>query len=800
MNRPTPSRNAPNGSGGGGSGGPSGNKMRIRAFPELFTELITYDNRGPLCHRQRITTTMDEKYVQQTWDLLKRAIQEIQRKNNSGLSFEELYRNAYTMVLHKHGDKLYSGLKQVVRNEVLAAVNGSFLEVLNTAWQDHIIAMVMIRDILMYMDRVYVQQQNVDPVYNLGLILFRDEIIRYGTLGDTLRNILLKMIAAERGGEIINRIGVKNACNMLVALGVDSRRVYEEEFEEPFLRVSAEYYRAESQNFLLENCASVYVKKVEECLMEESNRAKMYLDKGTEQKILDVLDEELINKHMMTIVEMDNSGVVHMLNNDRIHDLRRLYILLKRVKKGLPTMTDCISRYLRRKGEFLVSEGGDREAGTSKNPILYIQALLDLKNQFDHFLLDAFDNDKTFKQKIQSDFEYFLNLNPKSPEYLSLYMDDKLKKGMKLMNESEQESLQDKSMVLFRFLQEKDVFERYYKSHLAKRLLLQKSMSDDAEKAMVSKLKTECGCQFTSKLEGMFKDIELSNILMGDFRDYKERTENGHDSVDITVRVLTSGYWPTQAAPDCVLPPVAAQAFESFRTFYLSKHNGRKISLNPMLGHADVKAVFYGTNANVEELSQQESDLAGPSVAPRGKEEYKILTVSTYQMCVLLRFNNKAKITFEELAAETQIPDKELKRSLLSLAMGKPTQRILCRKGHGREIENSDEFWVNDAFTSKLTRIKIQMVSGRAEAEPERKETRSRIDEDRKHEVEAAVVRVMKARKKLLHNVLVAEVTQQLKHRFMPNPQLIKKRIESLIERDYLARDKNDHRCYEYVA
>lgn len=71
------------------------------------------------------------------------------------------------------------------------------------------------------------------------------------------------------------------------------------------------------------------------------------------------------------------------------------------------------------------------------------------------------------------------------------------------------------------------------------------------------------------------------------------------------MRVLTSGYWPTQAAPDCVLPPAAAQAFESFRMFYLSKHNGRKISLNPMLGHADVKAVFYGTNANTEELSQQ---------------------------------------------------------------------------------------------------------------------------------------------------------------------------------------------------
>ncbi|VDN45816.1 unnamed protein product [Gongylonema pulchrum] len=168
-------------------------------------------------------------------------------------------------------------------------------------------------------------------------------------------------------------MGVKNACSMLVALGIDSRRVYEQEFEEAFLRVSSEYYRAKSQSFLAENSASIYVKKVEECLMEESTRAKVYLDKGTEQKILEVLDEELINKHMLTIVEMENSGVVHMLNNDRVQDLRRLYMLLKRMTKGLPTMTDCISRYLRRKGEQLVSEGGEGEASLPKNPISYIQ-------------------------------------------------------------------------------------------------------------------------------------------------------------------------------------------------------------------------------------------------------------------------------------------------------------------------------------------------------------------------------------------------------------------------------------------
>ena len=66
--------------------------------------------------------TMDEKYVNNIWALLKNAIQEIQKKNNSGLSFEELYRNAYTMVLHKHGEKLYTGLREVVTDHLVHKV------------------------------------------------------------------------------------------------------------------------------------------------------------------------------------------------------------------------------------------------------------------------------------------------------------------------------------------------------------------------------------------------------------------------------------------------------------------------------------------------------------------------------------------------------------------------------------------------------------------------------------------------------------------------------------------------------
>lgn len=139
--------------------------------------------------------TMDEKFVESIWTLLKNAIQEIQRKNNSGLSFEELYRNAYTMVLHKHGERLYQGLKEVVahhldtkvRVDVENSLHNNFLQTLNQAWVDHQTSMIMTRDILMYMDRVYVQQNDVENVYNLGLIIFRDSVVRYVKIRDHLK-------------------------------------------------------------------------------------------------------------------------------------------------------------------------------------------------------------------------------------------------------------------------------------------------------------------------------------------------------------------------------------------------------------------------------------------------------------------------------------------------------------------------------------------------------------------------------------------------------------------------------------
>uniref|UniRef100_A0A7E4UWK1 CULLIN_2 domain-containing protein n=1 Tax=Panagrellus redivivus TaxID=6233 RepID=A0A7E4UWK1_PANRE len=744
--------------------------------------------RGAKAQQSNNAHVDEQSYVDSRWEMLKTAIVEIQNKNNSGLSFEELYRNAYTMVLHKYGEVLYNGLVDTVtyhlRNHVRPVVENSisdnFISELIKCWNDHTVAMVMIRDILMYMDRVYVQQrQCLDPVYNLGLRMFRDEIVNNQDINGHLKATMLGMIALERQKESIDWMSLKHACKMLIALGIDSRGYYESQFETHFLRESSEYYHNAGQKFLAENSASVFVRKVNECLTEEKERAERYLDPITGGKILQVLQKELIVAHMHTIVDLENSGLVFMLNNDRVDDMKLLYQLLHDVAGGSKVVIEAMSKYLRAKGERLVSA----ENNGPVNPVSYIQSLIDLKAQFDHFLHRAFNDDKEFKTRIQTDFEYFLNLNAKSPEFLSLYIDDRLKKGLKSMNEGDADGVLDKAMVLFRFLQDKDIFEKYYKQHLAKRLLYAKSNSDDAEKSMITKLKTECGAHFTSKLEGMFKDMEVSSNLMNCFKD--QETEG---DIDLSVRVLTKGHWPTTDVPLCPLPPSAEAAFQAFKNFYLTKHNGRKLSLSPNLGLADLKAVFYKPDAS----------------APGGiREESKILTVTTYQMCVLMRFNNADQMTYAQLQKDTQIPDRDLKRALVSLAMAKASQRVLARTGEGREIEPADVFSVNDAFTSKLTRIRIQMVANRNtvnENEPERREIRRKVEDDRKHEIEAAIVRVMKARKRITHNELIAEVTRQLQSRFRPEPIGIKRRIESLMDRQYVKRDDDDTRVYHYVA
>lgn len=202
-------------------------------------------------------------------------------------------------------------------------------------------------------------------------------------------------------------------------------------------------------------------------------------------------------------------------------------------------------------------------------------------------------------------------------------------------------------------------------------------------------------------------------------------------------------------------------------------------------------------NTVVSTSSSSGTSAVNISSAPVRKHLFQ---VSTYQMAILMLFNSYEKITMETIMNETDINEKDLTRALQSLAMGKPSQRVLIKSPKTKDIGPHHEFSINESYTSKLYRVKIQPITTKGENEPERRKTKDKVEEDRKHEIEAALVRIMKARKQLTHNKLIMEVTNQLRPRFLPSPILIKKRIECLIEREYLARTPEDRNTYNYVA
>lgn len=199
--------------------------------------------------------------------------------------------------------------------------------------------------------------------------------------------------------QMIQRQLMKNITQMLVELGVNSRAVYEEDFERHFLETSAAFYKAESLNFISTNSASEYLKKVwlpslcptfltrlqvERRLAEEAERVKHYLDPATDVKVKEVVERELITAHMKTVIEMPQSGLVSMLKDDKIDDLARMYALLNRVAHGHSSMRKVMGDFIKEQGKAIVEDPENQERA-----LQYVQMLLDLKDKYDDVLVQV---------------------------------------------------------------------------------------------------------------------------------------------------------------------------------------------------------------------------------------------------------------------------------------------------------------------------------------------------------------------------------------------------------------------------
>lgn len=707
---------------------------------------------------------LPEDYREQTWEKLKGAVLAIQQSKPNQYSLEELYQAVENMCNHKMAPTLYTRLYNLVEDHVSHNIEQFlaesmdrflFLKKMNQTWLAHCNQMIMIRSIFLYLDRTYVlQNPNISSIWDMGLELFSKYIILNTLVQTRVVEGILMLIEKERQGDKVDRTLLKSLLRMLTDL-----QIYNKAFEQKFLQSTERLYAAEGQKLMLELEVPDYLIHVEKRLMEENERVIHYLDSNTKPQLIHTVQKQLLSEHVTNILQ---KGLYQLLNENRLHDLTLLYQLLTLVKNGLSELCKALNDYIKKKGKTIVID-------PEKDKTM-VQELLDFKDSMDNIVTMCFNKNEKFSNSLKEAFEHFINQRTNKPaELIAKFVDSKLRAGNKEATEEELERLLDKIMVMFRFIHGKDVFEAFYKKDLAKRLLVGKSASVDAEKSILSKLKQECGGGFTSKLEGMFKDMELSKDINVAFKQYLNANTRNLAPIDMTVSILTMGYWPTYPVLDVSLPDQMVRFQDIFKDFYLSKHSGRKLQWQPTLGHCVLKASFKN----------------GP----------KELVVSLFQTLVILIFNKYDEVSFEYIKAATNIEDGELRRTLQSLACGKA--RVLNKVPKGREIEDNDKFRFNNEFINKLFRIKINQIQMKETTE-EQKATEERVFQDRQYQIDAAIVRIMKMRKTLGHNLLISELYLQLK--FPVKPADLKKRIESLIDRDYMERDKDNPNQYNYVA
>jgi cullin 1 len=639
------------------------------------------------------------------------------------------------------------------------------LQELQHRWTNHQIMNKWLKRFFTYLDRYYVKHHSLPTLSQAGLRCFRTHI--YDEMKRDTTAAILGLVEDEREDKIIDKSLVKSIVELYENMGMGSLDAYNADLEEPLLNSTREYYAKKREEWINDSTPD-YLIKAEQALTEERNRVADYLNSSSEIKISKVVEEEILEKVETVLLEKENSGCRALLQNDKSQDLQRMFRLFQRLENGLIPIASIVQEFITTMGHDLINrrqarlDGGEKDKNDDPK---FVKSIIELHEKYLGVVKKDFSGHSLFQKALKDAFVDIVNKNIgqfTNAELMSTFCDRILKSGGEKLSEQEVEESLDRIVQLFSYLTDKDLFAEIYRNQLAKRLLNQRSTSEDAEKLMIAKLKVQCGTQFTSKMEGMLADLAVGSQQRSEF---EQRMRQVDTKLDFGVQVLTTGFWPTYKSPEVTLTEEMAKCMGVFKEWHDQKHQKRKLSWVVTQGSASVRGIF-------------------------GKKSYDI-QVTTLQAIALDALNGGEAVSFEDLSQRLNLEESILKPLMHSLSCGK--YKVITKTPASNKINTTDEFVANVKFSSNMRKIRIPMAS------LDMSFNTKKVEEDRSIAIEAAIVRIMKARKTLQHQQLLAEVLAQLSF-FSPNPRLVKKRIEALIDREYLERSADNPGVYNYLA
>ncbi|CAB3995820.1 cullin-5 [Paramuricea clavata] len=635
-----------------------------------------------------------------------------------------------------------------------------------------------------------------------------NEII-FSNINYKLQASAMKLIHDERAGESFDSqlvIGVRESYVNLCYSEDDKLRIYRSNFEKAYLEATRQFYSNVASQYLEENGVEKYMNYAHSKLQEEEHRAQRYL--GTSQGcnscelLIQVCVDVLVSDVKDCILE-ECPGFIAVNHTEK---LLKMFHLMDRVSDGVQPMISHLESHVITTG---LADMIGAAATISTDSEKYVDRLLMLFNRYSALVKEAFDDDprfltardKSFKKVVNdtSIFNLELATNIKSsasktvpeskcPELLANFCDMLLRKSpysKKLTSDEIEAKLKDVLLVL-KYVDNKDVFMRYHKAHLTRRLILDCSTDSDLEENVVEWLRdVGMPADYINKLARMFQDIKLSEDLNQAFKDVYRARSAMADSV--AIKILNAGAWARSSERVAVsLPTVLEDFIPEVEEFYLRIHSGRKLQWIHLMSNG---VITFATK--------------------QGKYD---IEVTTFQMAVLFAWNERRndKLSFNDLRLATELPESELRRTLWSLiAFPKLKRQILiCEPAvqSPKEFRKDSTFYVNHDFAlikngKVQKRGKINFI-GRLQlsTDKHREEDNEAIVALRILRTQEGIVRIMKMRKTISNAQLQTELVEILKNMFIPQKKMIKEQIEWLIEHKYIKRDENNINQFIYLA
>lgn len=350
-------------------------------------------------------------------------------------------------------------------------------------------------------------------IHEMGLARFRSHIFSDSSLKPRILQGACDLVTADRisNGSTVDHSLLRQAIDVFHVL-----TVYTRDFEPMLLGGSQAYFFQWADNQSSTRILAEYVEECHKLIEREMSRCEVFgLDPSTRRNLVSKMEELLIRRKESILVYTES--VATLLEDDSIESLERLYSLLELEQLGAK-LRPAFESYINKTGSEIVFD--------EEHEAEMVTRLLEFKRKLDLVWRGAFHKHEGLGHSLREAFETFINKtkksnmtwgtdNPKPGEMIAKYVDMLLRGGAKAIPAShpltsseaiprEEDDVEnavddedaeiskqlDQVLDLFRFVHGKAVFEAFYKKDLARRLLMARSASAEAEKSMLARLKT----------------------------------------------------------------------------------------------------------------------------------------------------------------------------------------------------------------------------------------------------------------------------------------------------------------------